>query len=534
MDREEWDRALLLLQKAQVLIEQVNIENYKKDRLLIVIIFHNTALCHQMLGSLEEAAIFLETSVLNLEILSLMPEFQTTEVKNHTIYIEGLLRMQLWALFSQLHRHREALYHAQISVRISHFLVRDLLDYCESVRIQDFAYNTDSTKSKKELQQAGMSINHSKKIKIPGKDMIVNEIKESPKFIEDDIDEKSVNGGQSGYISVLHKGYCKLYPIVKELYRWCVREDGEDQSLMDEGEIGAIDLKNLVGFFNQSLYHEYLNITNIMKLKRLDFRDIYGIRPTDLILTRENMLERIMLLITSYFWMGTELRFLRQLGVEGFQNTIDAEYWHGKALEITVKFLPGDAPLTKHIVSSYAKHHSPSGEQIPEDEEVSSDLRVIKPFNGLDSNKLSPIIKRIDSPSVKLSPLDLSANDYIGNLIEKQEFHIIRTNENFWTKQSQANWDPYICSVNDDESIKKPSSKNTKELLWSNSSNCLINPELNTNPTPVNANPSSTEGCQKLMMDILKMKKRTQPINITEFPEEEEARKSAKVSTRVN
>jgi len=100
-----------------------------KDRLIIVIVFHNTALCHQMLGSLEEAAIFLETAVLNLEILSLIPEFQLTEVKNHSIYIEGLLRMQLCALFSQLHRHREALYHAQISVRISHFLVRDLIDY---------------------------------------------------------------------------------------------------------------------------------------------------------------------------------------------------------------------------------------------------------------------------------------------------------------------------------------------------------------------------------------------------------------------
>lgn len=29
MDREEWERALILLQKAQILIEQVNIENYK-------------------------------------------------------------------------------------------------------------------------------------------------------------------------------------------------------------------------------------------------------------------------------------------------------------------------------------------------------------------------------------------------------------------------------------------------------------------------------------------------------------------------
>lgn len=44
MDSEEWDRALVLLQKAQALIEQLNIENFKRDRLIIVIIFHNTAL----------------------------------------------------------------------------------------------------------------------------------------------------------------------------------------------------------------------------------------------------------------------------------------------------------------------------------------------------------------------------------------------------------------------------------------------------------------------------------------------------------
>jgi hypothetical protein len=44
MDSEEWERALLLLQKAQSLIEQLNIESFKRDRLIIVIIFHNTAL----------------------------------------------------------------------------------------------------------------------------------------------------------------------------------------------------------------------------------------------------------------------------------------------------------------------------------------------------------------------------------------------------------------------------------------------------------------------------------------------------------
>lgn len=41
MDREEWDKALILLQKAQVLVDQTK---FKKDRLIIVIIFHNTAL----------------------------------------------------------------------------------------------------------------------------------------------------------------------------------------------------------------------------------------------------------------------------------------------------------------------------------------------------------------------------------------------------------------------------------------------------------------------------------------------------------
>ena len=29
MDREEWDHALILLQKAQILIEQINIESFK-------------------------------------------------------------------------------------------------------------------------------------------------------------------------------------------------------------------------------------------------------------------------------------------------------------------------------------------------------------------------------------------------------------------------------------------------------------------------------------------------------------------------
>ena len=192
-------------------------------------------------------------------------------------------------------------------------------------------------------------------------------------------------------LSLLQRNYAKLAPILKEFINNLVIEDngedsgplkddqdfhqlnGQSELIEEQEKTENIDMRNLLGFLNQNLYHDYLNITNIMKLKRLDFRDVYGIRSTDLMLTRENIIERIMLLITAYFCMGTELRFLKQMNIEGFKsskNKLDGEFWHGKALELAVKFLPGDAPLVKHIVSSYQKHHAPSQEIIPEDEEV--------------------------------------------------------------------------------------------------------------------------------------------------------------------
>ena len=173
-----------------------------------------------------------------------------------------------------------------------------------------------------------------------------------------------------------------MLPVFREIIKILVKEEGSEQQEqldeMDDDELDSarfgprdkVDMRNLLGFLNQNLYHDYLNITNIMKLKRLDFRDVYGIRPPDLILTRENIIERIMLLITSYFCMGTEQRFLKSMRFEGFENSNDSEFWHGKALELAVRFLPGDAPLVKHIVSSYQKHHAPSLEIIPESSEV--------------------------------------------------------------------------------------------------------------------------------------------------------------------
>lgn len=65
--------------------------------------------------------------------------------------------------------------------------------------------------------------------------------------------------------------------------------------------------------------------------------------------------------------MGTEQRFLHQLQEmlgEQIYSRRDSEYWHGKAVEIAISFLPSESPLVSHILMSYEKHHSPSNQTI--------------------------------------------------------------------------------------------------------------------------------------------------------------------------
>lgn len=139
-------------------------------------------------------------------------------------------------------------------------------------------------------------------------------------------------------ISILGKSYKWIWVIIEEILSILVDEADptnlEDfiEPLPHDPKDPATDMRHLMGYLNQNLYHDYLNITHIMRLKKMDFRDLYGIRSPDLMLTRENLIERIMLTITSYFCMGTELRFLKVAKEEGFEETKDDELWHGKSL----------------------------------------------------------------------------------------------------------------------------------------------------------------------------------------------------------
>ena len=83
---------------------------------------------------------------------------------------------------------------------------------------------------------------------------------------------------------------------------------------------------------------------------------------------------------------------------------------------------------------------------------MTSHVKVIKPCNGIEVQKVTPLIKIIDGPSVKLSPLDLAPNDYISQLEEP------KSDSKFGTKDMKMQLEKLQISA------RELSSKQTEQL----------------------------------------------------------------------
>lgn len=105
-------------------------------------------------------------------------------------------------------------------------------------------------------------------------------------------------------------------------------------------------------------------------------------------------------------------------------------------------------------MASYKKNHSPSSEIIPENDEVATDIKVVKPLNGVDVQRVTPIIKNISNPTVKLSPLDLEPNNY------EKEFGSISPKN-----PAQESTQKILTETKVKMSSREDDSKTEKELL---------------------------------------------------------------------
>lgn len=107
--REQFEKALLLLQKAHGVIDVVDISKSRRDQMIAIEIFYNMALCFQKLGQLDECAICLETCLEHMSAEGMELRTKSIAMRIIKLKLECKVRMQLCAILSQLHRHKEAL-----------------------------------------------------------------------------------------------------------------------------------------------------------------------------------------------------------------------------------------------------------------------------------------------------------------------------------------------------------------------------------------------------------------------------------------
>ena len=280
-----------------------------------------------------------------------------TEMKCKILSLECLLRMQLWALLSQLHRHQEALYHGQIAVRISHFLMRDLKIFIKSLVYREYyaklekiannitqtssnelnAISSKPTSSRIELKSIHSVESLKKSIKSGRESARENDTKmwkgegdcnENNPIDHDERESVESADNEIETMSILVKGYKKIYPLIEFLEKYIIQEwsdedegingepikinhnsdsEYEDNKYPNESNLKSkgkspvrasklkktkieniinrrkrkfikmqlneavkeegVNAENLLGFINQKKICSYLNISNIMRLK---------------------------------------------------------------------------------------------------------------------------------------------------------------------------------------------------------------------------------------------------------------------------
>lgn len=151
------------------------------------------------MGALEECALCIEGCLININSTFLIqnnnyftPQ-QIAEQKLKKLKYECRAHMQVCALLSQLHKHKEAQSHALIAARMSHYLIKDLINLClyciEKVYItEDSMQNEDRILDSIQFQDAG-------NLKMPNQE-----------------------------VSLLERTAIRVLPILKELEKRMIKE----------------------------------------------------------------------------------------------------------------------------------------------------------------------------------------------------------------------------------------------------------------------------------------------------------------------
>ena len=116
------------------MLDQIQAEKIECDQFIFLLTLHNMAMCYQKLGILEECSICLEACIDHLDSDYLQKYFSNPDqpsLRLKMLKYKCKTHMQICALLSQIHKHKEAVFHSNSAIKIGHYLLNECKNQCE-------------------------------------------------------------------------------------------------------------------------------------------------------------------------------------------------------------------------------------------------------------------------------------------------------------------------------------------------------------------------------------------------------------------
>lgn len=130
------------------------------------------------------------------------------------------------------------------------------------------------------------------------------------------------------------------------------------------GKTPKLDMRTVLGVQRHNDWIHSYNIGDMMLLHPMSIYDLQNNMGVQAELTRDWMLEKILMIIVAYFCVATEIRFLAASNSNVKVQANEGKLWHKKALEFSQPFLPTSCPLFLHIMNSYMRNYSDGASDI--------------------------------------------------------------------------------------------------------------------------------------------------------------------------
>jgi len=298
LENGDLSSALQRFQENEELLESAKLRRVQVDEDFVLVTLHNLAYCHQQLQQTEMSASYLEACLYNVSL--------GRPVDYRRRKYECRARVQLCSLLSQLQRHEGALTHARLASKHSQSLLTDVQSLC-----------FDHSNRHKKLLHA-------------------HRLKPLPEHL---------TTLQSASYRHSHDLVLKASPVLQLLQARLHSQP------IDSARTPRLELRSALGVQHYDDWVYSVNIIDIVLIQPLTVFELKSSLEPFAELTRDFLLDKVCLLLASFYCLATELRLLY-----GRERLLQAHDYHSKALQLAKDLLPVECPLTEHLRASYHRH----------------------------------------------------------------------------------------------------------------------------------------------------------------------------------